>query len=112
MRSILIVASLLIFANPVCAEWGAVGDLNTSKDKDHFYLYLIAVGHGFLWANTELTIRKQPNLYCPPEYLSLEFANYLDILEKELKRNPQSYTPEMPVALPLLNGLIETFPCK
>ena len=111
MRSILL-SILIIFANPVSAEWGAIGDLNTSKDKDHFFLYLIAVGHGFLWANTELTIRKQPNLYCPPEELSLEFANYLDILEKELKRNPQSYTPDMPDALPLLNGLKETFPCK
>jgi hypothetical protein len=73
-------------------------------------LYLKGIGEGLQLANSELeAVRRQQPLFCPPPQLSLRSSNFVDILEQEIKR--QAWRDDTPLALILLRGLQNTFPC-
>jgi hypothetical protein len=76
------------------------------------------LSEGMLWAQVESERRLKTTaaLYCVPENLSLNYENLIDIINKEIKLR---YTPAtqkeadtMAIAMLLINGLEQTFPCK
>ena len=82
---------------------------------DAVKLYVIGVGHGISWANTDAAQKGVP-LYCQPPKFGLNGDNYIDILEKTIKVFEAKATAkelnEFPVAMVLLTGLEQTFPCQ
>ena len=54
-------------------------------------------------------------LYCQPDKLVLDLANYVEILDRQIKteatKNTQAELDDMSVGLVLLKGLQDTFPC-
>jgi len=89
--------------------------------SDGQMMYTIAgAGRGFLAANTKLQLRKQPQLYCPPNF-PLNGSNYADIAIQQYERdksmgvNASPFAQEYPfdaLVAALLDGLQRTFPCK
>ena len=76
-------------------------------------LYLKGVGDGLVLANA-MGFRRQQPLFCQPEELGLVGRNFVDILERELKRTPPRGGPWRDndiLPFILLHGLMNTFPC-
>lgn len=87
----------------------------STKDTETFKSYIAGVGNGFGWANTFLGTKGEPPLYCQPNKLSMTAENYLQILQKFIQENKEltdKLGPDCFVEMLLLQGLIETFPCK
>jgi hypothetical protein len=74
-----------------------------------FQAYITGLGRGFLWMNAVLASRGQPQASCVPEHLTLNADNYIDVLNRELKRD--SMPDAMPIEMELLGGLMRPFPC-
>jgi hypothetical protein len=81
------------------------------KHTDEFKFYLHGLGTGYSWANYFLKQHGQPELFCPPEKLSLTPQNYNNILAEQLKILGNKTGPDDFVDFILLDGLIRTFPC-
>jgi hypothetical protein len=62
-----------------------------------------------MWSNVHLKSINQKGIYCQSD-LGLNADNLINILEKNLNKNPKD--GKYPVEMILLRGLIETFPCK
>jgi hypothetical protein len=95
-----------------------LGSYEKLKNTELFKNQIHGVGTGYLWANTELAIRKQPLLYCQPK-IALNAENYLQILSGFLERKTQFKAPfdnsvvaAFPVEALLLEALQDAFPCK
>jgi hypothetical protein len=72
--------------------------------------YLTGVGEGLLWANAQLNAQKAAPFFCDADDVSLTTADFLAILDTEVKA---AYVQaEYPVELLLLQGLQARFPCK
>lgn len=88
--------------------------------EDSMQIYITGIGEGILAANQQLISKDRRPLYCQPGQLSLNTKNYGDIFEKQLdiiermleKAGKKSELSTWPVALILVLGLVETFPCK
>lgn len=78
-------------------------------------IYIFGVGEGYLWYNIAATFENRKPLYCPPQKLSLSAENYKDIIDRQIAalatRKTQVELDEMSIAMILLDGLRETFPC-
>ena len=92
----------------------------TSSDKPTIELmqsYVAGLGYGMAWTNGEAAKKNAP-VYCPPEKMALALQNYIDILDRQIKRITQSKTltnevlKTTPISLVLLGGLKDTFPCE
>ena len=115
---------LLVGSNQVVAAPGDYGtlvrDLLKPKSERLALTTMIhSFGEAYSWANVRLLMQKQKRLYCPPETLSMNAENYVDILRVELRGNGKRLAQvedklglgDM-AALNLLDGLIATFPFK
>ena len=72
--------------------------------------YLTGVGEGLLWANAQLKAQKSAPFFCDPDNVNLSTADFLAILDREVK---EAYVQaEYPIELLLLKGLQARFPCK
>jgi hypothetical protein len=75
--------------------------------------HINGIGIGIVWTNNYVTHRKQKPLFCEPDKLSLNGANYIAILDDQIEKlKTLSDLDDKSVAMLLLYGLIETFPCK
>ena len=77
--------------------------------------YVAGVGAGYFWSNAYLgTIKSARPLYCQNAGLSLNSANYINILESRIKALEKQgrKEPNTPIEIVLLDGLLEAFPCK
>jgi len=66
------------------------------------------LGEGMEWAN----VAAKEDIFCSPNKLPLDVANYIDIIDREIKAAGLTLKQDTPVGLILLNGLRHTFPCK
>jgi hypothetical protein len=121
----LLVLSLIFWATGPCAsaepdalslKWYRDQKTNpTTPSASHLIeLYLKGVGDGLLFANASMVFRRQQPLFCQPEELALHGSNFVDILERELKRTPPRGGPwrdDDVLPFILLHGLMNTFPC-
>jgi hypothetical protein len=73
-------------------------------------LYLKGVGDGLVSANSMMAYRHQQPLFCQPDELALQSGNFIDILEREIKR-PPPWRDDSSLPFILLRGLQNTFPC-
>ena len=115
-RHMLIAGMVLLWVLVSVVPLGAeprVKDYDHLKDMPEFKTYIGGVGTGFAWANANLQFRGQKPLYCQPEKISLEWANYLQILDRKMKDD--DYLKRIPsdrfLGLVLLRALQEIFPC-
>lgn len=74
--------------------------------------FVSGAGQGMVTSTTVLKFKKLPQLFCPPPSLSLNYSNYVDIIEAEVKKEGINAIGNDPVSPYLLMGLISTFPCK
>ena len=74
-------------------------------------VHIGGVGYGYSWANTALGGRGDTPFYCVPEKLVLNNRHYIEIIDREILRTEEPYSPDYPIELILLLGLINTFPC-
>ena len=77
-------------------------------------MYVMGIGQGISWANS-VAEKKGAPLYCPAPKLAMNGSNYLGILDEMIDTVASKKTAkeldELPVAMLLLMGLEETFPC-
>jgi hypothetical protein len=81
------------------------------KKDEIVKVHINGVGRGYAWANAQLILANQQPLYCQPDKLALDIANYIGIIDREIKDTENKYTLDTPVELILLRGLQKTFPC-
>lgn len=108
-------------SDPACAA-------RPDVDKDQSRTYIKGIGDGFVWANGFLQATNRDRLYCTPENLGLNAANYDQILEsflptasaalkatnaalKATKTAVWKSIDEVPIGFVLLEALIDSFPC-
>jgi hypothetical protein len=104
---------VIFFLVPFANAEVQVKDFDSLKNTESFWTYILGVGVGISWANTWLNITGQPPLYCQPENLALGVNNYMRILQEQIERKYQKgIQVDSVVELYLLQGLMETFPCK
>ena len=89
---------------------------NKIKTTDKFKTYINGVGEGMSWANSMLTIKKQPPLYCSPPTETMDENDYINIIDREIKRTSRTrkIDPNKPSAVEmiLLFGLVVEYPCR
>jgi hypothetical protein len=72
--------------------------------------FLEGMGQGFDWANTALRLSAQQPLFCEPQTIVLTVEQRVDIVERYLKRFPETGTK--PLGVSLLKSLKDAFPCR
>jgi hypothetical protein len=84
------------------------------KTAEWFKFYIHGVATGLQWANTQLDATGHPQIFCVPPKFSLNAENSVNILARKLEQanRDKAITPDTPIEMLLLDGLIETFPCK
>jgi hypothetical protein len=79
--------------------------------------YVKGIGDGFVFysVRAEDSLKQKP-LFCQPDKLVLQTQNFMDILDREIKKAasamPKDKLDGIPLATILLSGLQDTFPCK
>jgi hypothetical protein len=119
MKKIVPLFVMLVFMSCVSAQAqmtiGKYAELKKS-DRETVALYVGAMGTAFQAANTNLKIKqKQSLLYCAPLRLPITDEGYVAILDSFLQNQNKKgvSTPgDTDVAMLLLLGLQESFPCK
>ena len=85
----------------------------TAQERELAETYIEGVGEGYSWANTELSKRKMPLLFCYNGAISKPFFNKLaaDEIAKYLAVIPNA-PRKVPMAVMLKHQLQSTYPCK
>jgi hypothetical protein len=110
----LVCVGILAFPSLAIAEM-SFKDYKTDKAIgghrwEEFKIYLLGVGNGIQWTNTELVAKGKQPLFCPPDHLTLRIENLLDILNTTLAKI--KWADENPIEPGMLAGLEQTFPCQ
>ena len=110
------VALIIIFSTSQVYADVTINDYKESKNlsaqQESIRAYIGGIGHGFEWASSFLQNRGSKPLYCPPKQLAFNTQNYIDILDSQLVRKQNIYTPEDSIAMVLLFGFQYVFPCE
>ena len=73
--------------------------------------YINGIGSGIMWSNAMLEFDGRKKLFCKPDKKIFDFGKwYFEIFAEEFLKNPEKYQ-DMPPAVPLLRGIIISFPC-
>ena len=73
--------------------------------------YINGIGSGIMWSNAMLEFEGRKKLFCKPDKEIFDFGSwYFEIFAEEFLKNPKKYQ-DMPPAVPLLRGIILSFPC-
>ena len=73
--------------------------------------YINGIGSGIMWSNAMLEFDGRKKLFCKPDKKIFDFGKwYFEIFAEEFLKNPKKYQ-DMPPAVPLLRGIIISFPC-
>lgn len=108
---IIILALALMLSHNVHAD-PTVRHFLDNKKSAIVEAYITGAGQGMVTSTTMLKFKKLPQLFCPPSSLSLNYSNYVDIIDAEVKKQGINEIGNEPVSPHLLMGLISTFPCK
>jgi hypothetical protein len=102
--------ALLTHMTAVHAELTVKDYRSVPHDNQLVSIYINAMGNGLSWANTELMVKQQAPLYCPPEAISLSAKNYFEMIDDQLSKFPAK--DSAPIGAILTRALERTFPCK
>ncbi len=80
----------------------------------HIKVYIRGVTKGYYWYNSIVGAQKGKKLYCQPMNLLLKENDYLDLIDKEIKRAKKKdiYDENLDVEMLLGYALKRDFPCK
>jgi hypothetical protein len=114
----LAVAICCVFSQPSRAQQDLVNaaeffDKYNSADANRRLIYAHELGLIFLGitvANSLLTVKKQPPLYCVPDYLAVTDDQLVTILANDIKSVPKNANASLGLAL--LFALVRVFPCS
>lgn len=105
----------IVMIEPIAAN-PSEGTLTVEQFVQHESKTVLAMvgsaGEAFGWYNLELKARGEHPLYCAPEKLAITREQYMEILKRKVAEDKQKSADFRSWPLFLLNGLIDTFPCK
>ena len=65
-----------------------------------------------VWNGQMLIIREgNKPIFCKPDYIPINAEGFYQIFAKEYFNKPEIYK-DMPLAVPLIYGMISTYPCE
>lgn len=108
---------VLFIAQPVAALDVAAYKLakTTPGTAELNEMYVLGVGQGISWTNSELATKKTP-LFCPPARVALDAQNYVQMLDQHIKyyqeTSPNYDTNHAPIEFILLRAMQYNFPCQ
>ena len=116
-----VVATLLV-ANTVWAQGNLekaahMLDQQSRTGKGEFLTYLTGAAAAYRWVGVKSDIEGSASMYCPPQDAKLDGRGYAKIALEEDQRRKAEYAglhdfPLNVLALALLRGLQEKFPCR
>lgn len=83
------------------------------RDTEPLIAYLYGAFDAYNWANSHLETSGREMLYCLPPTMRLGSANFISLVDEQLKKlkERKNSSDQPPVELLLLLGLKENFPC-
>lgn len=106
-------AFTLLFGIAAYADDFLILDYKHTNTSELTRQYVAATGEALYLMNYRLIELKQKPLYCPPDKIRLMTANYINVLDEEIRRESHKKSLMMEsLADVLLDGLIRSFPCK
>jgi hypothetical protein len=78
-------------------------------DRTQVENYVRAEQDGMMWLNVYLQSERRPQIYCPPEHLSLTGRQIIDMLRRTSGESPELL--KSPLGFSMLATLRRTFPC-
>ena len=123
MKQIAIAGFALLVANAVWANGGNLEkaaqmlDQQSRAGKGEFITYLAGAAAAYRWAGVKSDLAGSGSIYCPPADAKLDGRGYAKIALEEYHRRKSEYAgladfPLNVLALALLRGLQERFPCR
>lgn len=127
MKSIKIILLLALLVGSVPATSWTVKQYESLKvstnetDKLNLNLFIAGVAEGFQFSNLKLDSIGTSQFYCQPESLIVDDERLKHIIDRQIeihRKMSHEYSgnlpklDEWPVGMLMLEGLIETFPCK
>ena len=106
------IATIACLITPSASAQFLVRNYAKFRSNEYFKAYVFGVGEGYMHANMLMSMKEAPTLYCQPEKLALSQDDYLRILDRVIKDQSQSLPPNTEIAMALLVGLSDTFPCQ
>jgi hypothetical protein len=123
-RCVTAAALALLFASPVRAsppggkldKAAAILEQQSRAGRGEFITYLAGAAAAYRWSSTGNTAAPAGSAYCPPPDEKLDGRGYAHIALDEYRKAKPQYAslPDYPLsvlALALLHGLQEKFPC-
>jgi len=89
-----------------------VENYEKSKSKDDMSWYLVGLGNGFDFSNTELESLKQKKLYCRPEKSKISEADIKNMINSWINENKREDIKKIQIEPVILSQLIKKYPCK
>jgi hypothetical protein len=113
----------LLVANAVWAQGSNLEkaahmlDQQSRAGKGEFLTYLTGAAAAYRWVGVRSDIEGSASIYCPPQEVKLDGRGYAKIALEEYQRRKSEYAglkdfPLNVLALALLRGLQERFPCR
>jgi len=92
-------------------------DQQSRAGKGEFLTYLTGAAAAYRWVGVKSDIQGSASMYCPPEDAKLDGRGYARIALEEYQSRKPEYAglhdfPLNVLALALLRGLQEKFPCR
>jgi len=92
-------------------------DQQSRAGKGEFLTYLTGAAAAYRWVGVRSDIEGSASIYCPPQEAKLDGRGYAKIALEEYQRRKSEYAglkdfPLNVLALALLRGLQERFPCR
>lgn len=109
MKSLTLAVLVALVCKPLSADM-TLQTFNETKNKEITKAYVTGLGIGIGWANGVMEDQYGKRLYCQPGNLVLGVENYKSMIEQAAKE--AKATPDDPIEILLIRGLVETFPCK
>ena len=117
------VFATLLVANTVWAQGSNLEkaahmlDQQSRAGKGEFITYLTGAAAAYRWIGVKSDIEGSGSVYCPPQEMKLDGRGYAKIALEEYQRRKGDYAglhefPLNVLALALLRGLQERFPCR
>ena len=121
-RLFAVAASMLLVANAASASGNLekaaqMLDQQSRAGKGEFVTYLTGAAAAYRWAGGTQEIGGAGSIYCPPSEAKLDGRGYAKIALQEYQRRKGDYAavqdfPLNVLALALMRGLQEKFPCR
>jgi hypothetical protein len=92
-------------------------DLQSRAGKGEFLTYLTGAAAAYRWIGVKSDVEGSASVYCPPQEMKLDGRGYAKIALEEYQRRKGEYAglhdfPLNVLALALLRGLQEKYPCR